>query len=131
MRYLAIDYGKKYIGIAISDENGSIAFPLKTLENKKTRIFKEIKNICREKKVEKIIIGLPLDKKMQLTQQAKIIKNFAKKLENFLKTPIDFENEIFTTKLVEKNLGKKNKRINEAAASLILQTWIDRNINSI
>lgn len=125
MRYLGIDYGEKYIGLAISDENGKIAFPFKTLENKnKDSVLKEIKNICDLKKIKKIIIGFPLNKQMRQTSQTKIVKKFADVLAK-LNMSIEFENELFSTKLIEKNFGK-SKRINEAAAAVILQSWLDR-----
>jgi len=63
---------------------------------------------------------------MRITNQAKIIKKFKKELEKFLQLSVEFENELFSTKIIEKNFGK-TKRINEAAAAVILQSWIDRN----
>lgn len=126
MRLLGIDYGEKYIGLAISDEKKEMAFPFKTLENKGQEfVFKELKEICKSVKIEKIIIGLPLNKEMRVTLQGKIIKKFAQELEKFLKISVEFENELFSTKIIEKNFGK-NKRINEAAAAILLQSWIDR-----
>lgn len=130
MRYLAIDYGEKYIGLAISDENGDIALPYKTLENKNQDfVFNSIQEVCKKEKIQKIVVGLSLSKQMKLTAQAKITKEFAKELEKFLKLPIEFENELFSTKIIEKNFGR-TKRINEAAATIILQSWIDRNRNN-
>jgi len=52
MRFLGIDYGEKYIGLAISDENGIFAFPYKTLENiNKEFIFKS-----KKKKLKKLYL---------------------------------------------------------------------------
>lgn len=126
MKLLGIDFGEKYIGLAISDKNDEFAFPYKTLENKNQEfILKSLQEICKKEKIKKIIIGLPLSKQMKVTGQTKIVKEFAQRLEKFLKLPIEFENELFSTKIIEKNFGK-SKRINEAAAAVILQSWIDR-----
>ena len=56
-KILAIDYGKKRIGIAISDSKKSIAFPLKTIENKE--IFLYLKEIIQSEKIEAIVLGEP------------------------------------------------------------------------
>lgn len=128
MNYLGIDFGEKYIGIAISYNNQKIAFPYKTLENKdENLVFKNIKDICDLKNIKKIIVGLPLNKQMKITQEAIVIKKFTKRLKKFLKLPIEFENELFSTKIIEKSFGK-SKRINEAAAAVILQSWIDKQL---
>ena len=56
-KVLAIDYGKKRCGFAISDEDQSIAFPLKTVDNQ--QIYQYIKNITENENIEKFVIGLP------------------------------------------------------------------------
>ena len=56
-KVLAIDYGKKRCGFAISDEDQSIAFPLKTVDNKE--IYQYKKNITENENIEKFVIGLP------------------------------------------------------------------------
>ena len=56
-KVLAIDYGKKRCGFAISDEDQSIAFPLETVDNKE--IYQYIKNITENENIVKFVIGLP------------------------------------------------------------------------
>ena len=65
-KVLAIDYGKKRCGFAISDEDQSIAFPLETVDNKE--IYQYIKNITENENIVKFVIGL-----QELTQMIYLI----------------------------------------------------------
>lgn len=132
MRYLGIDYGDKRIGIALSDEQGILAFPLTTVENGKNAI-NQIKKICSEQEVEKIIIGLPISFGMKETEQTEKARLFAKKLGKEIESPIEFENEILTSKMARqtaRQVGKEEmnrQKIDESSAAIILQSWMDRN----
>ena len=75
MKYLGLDYGDKRIGVAISEEEGKIAFPRTTLENSPS-VFSEIKKMCEEEKVGKIILGLPVSFSGELSAQAKAVQRF-------------------------------------------------------
>lgn len=124
MRYLGIDYGDKRIGVALSDKQGILAFPLATVENGKNAI-NQIKKICNEQEAEKIIIGLPLSFAMKETEQTEKVRLFAKKLNKEINLPIEFENEILTSKMAGKE-GVSRQKIDESSAALILQSWIDK-----
>lgn len=124
MRYLGIDYGDKRIGIALSDEQGILAFPLATVENGKNAI-NQIKKICSEQEAERIIIGLPLSFAMKETEQTEKVRLFAGKLSKEINLPIEFENEILTSKMAGKERVNRQK-IDESSAALILQSWIDK-----
>ncbi len=123
MKILAIDYGKKWIGLAISDDNRRLAFAYKTLENN-NKLFSDLNKIVKKEEIYKIVIGLPLNKQMKLTRQTAETKNWARELIKKVELPIDFENEIFTSKAADK-LGVKNQHA--AAAAIFLQSYLDRN----
>ncbi len=136
MRLLGIDYGQKKIGIAISDENANFAFPHSVLNNNSANfILKALKIICDKNNVVKIIIGRSLDYKMQPNPIMKRVEKFKAFLEERLKIPVEYENEVLTTKQAERPLkGKsrvspkiKNDRIHSSAAALILQSYLDKN----
>ena len=63
MRLLGLDYGEKYVGVAVSDPSGILASPLESVyrkeENKLRKTYARIEEIVREYGVEKIIVGLP------------------------------------------------------------------------
>lgn len=135
-RILGLDYGKKRIGIAISDENQKYAFPYLTLENKgRNFVFAKIKMIIETEKVEKIVIGLPLTLKGEKKEAALETENFSKRLKKYLNLPIELEDERLTSRLairlVRENPKKKSKQkvaIDQQAAILILQGYLDKKI---
>ena len=120
MKILAIDYGKKWIGAAISDEEHKWAFPHNVLENDKN-LFKNLIEIVKDEDVYKIVIGLPLNKKMQDTSQTEEVRKWVEKLVKKVELPIDFENEIFTTKM-----ARGGKDDHSRAAALILESYLAR-----
>ncbi len=126
MRLLGIDYGEKKIGIAISDESAKFAFPRAVINNiSANSVLKELKIICDENGIEKIIIGQSLDFKGQPNPIMKRIEKFKIFFEEKLNLPVELENEVLTTKQVERLMGKSEKT-HSSAAALILQTYLDR-----
>lgn len=122
MKILAIDYGEKWIGLAISDDDRKLAFAYKTLENNQ-KIFSTLNEIVKKEEIYKIVIGLPLNKEMKPTRQTAETENWAKEIIKKVEIPIDFENEIFTSKAADK-LGTKNQHA--AAAAIFLQSYLER-----
>ena len=116
MKYLGLDHGDKRIGIAVSDETMTFAFPRVVLHNTKT-IFKEIKKICGDENIAKIVVGMPISFSGGKSAQAENTEKFGKELEAFLGVPVEYENEIFTTKI---------GRDDASAAALILQSYLDK-----
>jgi len=126
MRLLGIDYGEKKIGIAISDESGKFAFPHGVIDNVSANgVLKALKIICDKNNVGKIILGQSLTYKMQPNPIMKRVEKFKSFIEERLKIPIEYENEILTTKQAERAMGK-NEKIHASAAALILQTYLDK-----
>ena len=124
MKVLGADYGKKWMGLAISDDELKMAFPYETLENN-FKLFSRLNEIIKKEGVYKIVIGLPLNKKMKATNQTMEVENWAEKLIEEVDLPIDFENEIFTSKIADK-YGAKNQHA--AAAAILLQSYLDREL---
>ena len=134
-KILAIDYGKKRIGIAISDSKKSIAFPLKTIVNKE--IFLYLKEIIQTEKIEAIVLGEPksLNNKENILL-LEVIK-FKKKIISLFSLPVYLVDERFTSKIASKiildaNIKKMKRRdkslIDKVSASLILETYLKKKI---
>lgn len=122
MKILAVDYGKKWIGLAISDDKRQLAFAYKTLEND-SKVFSVLNGIVKKEEVYKIVIGLPLNKQMKPTRQTTETEKWAGELVKKVEVGVDFENEVFTSKAADK-LGAKNQHA--AAAAIFLQSYLDR-----
>ena len=134
MRILSIDYGEKRIGLAVSDEKETLASRFLTLENKSLKnLVEEIKKIILEKKIEKIIIGVPVGFKGE-SGQTKMTRKFIGELKKNVDTPIVEINEVFTSKMAEENLreaGVKDikKIIDQEAARIILESYLDEKLS--
>jgi len=136
MRILGLDYGEKHIGMASSDAIGILASAFATLENKgKDFVVSEIKKICKEKGISKIVIGLPISLTGKEGVQAKQVKEFADYLGKKIDVPIVFEDERLTSVMAEKFLKEKGTKIKDRetkehklAAQIILQDYLDKSI---
>jgi len=137
MRFLAIDYGSKRVGIAISDEEGKMAFPYKILPNDMA-LLDSIHNICGEEEVSAIILGESHDLSGKPNKIMGSIEELKHNLETELDLPVYLQKEFMTT--VEAR-GRAGKEVNNArkvsegkqapadasAAALILQRYLDKN----
>lgn len=126
MRYLGIDYGEKRIGIALTDPGGRIAFPRKIIFNRRNMsTLDELKTVIEEEKISKVIVGLPLFLSGEESEISGRVRSFVEKLEKIINLPIEFENEILTSHMVER-FGVSREHTDEAAAAVILQSYLDK-----
>ncbi len=127
MRYLGIDYGTKRVGVAVSDERGTMAFPYAILENVKGLVG-EIKTICAHEYVETIIIGESIDYKGAPNLIKKEVDRFIVELHSAVNIPIIEEREFLSTQQA-RFYQTKRKRVDDSAAAIILQSYFDRKNN--
>jgi len=130
-RYLSIDYGKKRIGLAIS-EAGLIARPLRTIENKGAKKnLAALGEIIKQNRIDIIVVGLPEHKNRAMADE---IRAFAETLK-VLGAKLDFQNEAFTSIAAEEyirdTLGildhkKVAQLVDSAAATMILNEYLER-----
>ena len=133
-RILGVDYGESRIGLALSDETKTIAFPFKTIKNKNINFLLDLlKKLCSEKNIESVVIGLPLGMNGKDTNQTKNVRIFSKSI-SILGLPIFFQDERLTSKSAKKSLIKQNiktghnkEKIDEIAATIFLQQFLDIN----
>jgi putative Holliday junction resolvase len=131
---MGLDVGSHTIGVAISDELGMTAQPIKTIRRKsKEEDVREIKAIIAEYEIIKIVIGLPKNMDGTLGKQAEIIFRWIKTLQGEIKLPMITWDERLSTVgalkvLLEADLSreKRKKVIDKLAAVLILQGYLDK-----
>lgn len=133
MRLLGIDYGGKRIGLALSDETLSLAFPYKVIFNGKTTI-EELKKVCNENNISGIVIGESRDDKGEENEIMVAVREFANVLQKETGAPVFFEQEYLTSVEAHRisffEQGRqKGKDIDAAAATLILQRYLDKKNN--
>ena len=132
-RLLGIDPGKNRVGLALSDENKVVSTPLKTIFKKNNSNFlDEIKEIIVENNVKGIIIGNPLNMDGSSGPSAQSAKDFANYISNNVSIPVSMWDERLSTQgafslssNLDINVSKKVDKLDENAASFILQGAID------
>ena len=135
MKYLGIDYGSKKIGIAVSDDEGNLAFPKCVIENNISALDLILK-IITDEHVEAIVLGASLNYKGEENPIMEDIKKFKQLFESRSTCPVHFESETLTTVQAhaqphasdEPRSRKKKKHVNvdDSAAALILQSYLDK-----
>lgn len=133
-RILAIDYGKRRIGIAVTDPLKIICTGLPTVDNKD--IFNFLKKYLSEETVEAFVIGESKNLDNSKSQVAEEIEKFAQKLNTLYPLiPIHWMDERFTSKMAKQSMlmsgMKKKKRqqkeiVDEISATLILQSYLQK-----
>ena len=132
MRVLCIDYGKKRVGIAISDPMGITAQAVGVFEPKKGEdIARRIIEIAEEKGAEKIVVGMPYNMDGTEGPRAAITRKFMKQLEANTNIPIVGFDERLSTMQAERAMlaadlsrSKRKKKIDQIAAQNILRTYL-------
>lgn len=132
MRYLGLDIGDRWIGVALSDPQGVLASPLAVIARKNDpQAVDDIKGLVRQHQVALIVAGLPRLMNGTLGQQAVKVQDFVAGLTGHIGVPIEFRDERLTTAMAKRlkrdTKVKKNKKIrsDSAAAALILQGYLD------
>lgn len=132
-RILAIDFGEKRIGLAVSDPLNLLATPLDTLTyDDDKHMINHIVGLVKSCNVSRIVVGYPIGLKQQKTIQTKKVDDFIARLKSVVSTQIIPWDERFTSSEAESILRQKgvkpseNKQlIDQMAARIILQEYLD------
>ena len=132
-RILAIDYGNKRTGIAVTDPLQIIASPLDTVPTHQIIVF--LKDYFEKEQVDTIVVGLPLDLSNRDTDVTQSVRHFHKKLQKeFGSKEIHLHDEKFTSKMafdamISGGMNKKERRkkenIDKVSAAIILQSYLE------
>lgn len=127
MRYLGVDHGKKRIGTAVADGEIGVATPRGViLRASDTQAIEEMKHLIRAERIEKIVVGLPLGLNGKETEMSRSAEEFGRRLAAETGMPVEFENEILTTRMAGYD-GVGKETIDASAAAIILQSYLDKN----
>jgi len=133
MRFLGIDHGERRVGLAVSDESGSIAHPRDTWVRKDPeQLLVRLAAFVREEEVERIVVGLPLTLEGREGASARRARRFAEKLGERTGLEIVLWDERLSSVAAERSLreagvsAKKQKGlVDRVAAALLLQSYLD------
>ncbi|MDR3519726.1 MAG: Holliday junction resolvase RuvX [Candidatus Pacebacteria bacterium] len=141
-RFLGVDYGTKRIGLAISDENGIIAFPKQILAND-SKTFENLEILIKKENIKEIVVGESVDFSGKLNALSGRIEVFILELKEKFNLPVHKQKEFLTSvearhsKDTKKDFNQsqshskvkqiKSGRVDAGAAALILQRYLDKN----
>lgn len=136
MRYLGLDLGTKTLGIALSDITLTIATSYKTIkfdEADYKSLIPLLKDLIAEFKIAKIVLGLPKNMNNSLGDRAEVTLEFKELIENSLNIEVVLQDERLSTieatnYMLESDLSRKKrkKKIDALAATIILQTYLNK-----
>lgn len=137
-RILAIDYGRKRIGLALSDELGITARPLSVLIHKNRREdVRRLREICREYGVRLILVGHPVHITGHAGEMANEASRFAERLRKELAVQVELADERLTSWEAEQTMAenssatkRKNVPVDAIAAAILLREYLDKNRSS-
>jgi putative holliday junction resolvase len=132
---MALDYGERRIGVAVSDPLRMIAQPLTTLQRRagKRPPWAEITKLVQEHEVDEAVVGLPLDLSGDETAWTREVRQFGDDLARRATLPVHFVDERMTSVAAERAVRamglkrgerEQKERIDAAAAALILDAWL-------
>ncbi len=139
MKYIGIDYGDTRIGISSCDSLEILATGYCTINRQKEDAIYRILEICREENTYEIILGRPMRLNGNSEIQVEKVERFAQELKKAeSKINIQYIDERFTTKQAElylrtskKNARQKRQVVDQIAATIILQTFLDKKKNTM
>ena len=133
MRYLGVDYGSKRIGVALSDEAGTMGFPHTILANT-PRLVDDTCALIAKENIGTVVIGESRDLAGKENPIAKDARAFGEELMARAGVPVFFESEVFTSaearrapeKQEKTRAPKKHVEVDASAAALILTSFLSR-----
>jgi putative Holliday junction resolvase len=141
MRFLAIDFGARRVGLALSDEGGRYASPLEvlTVSSPENALSQVLPVIAREG-VEQVVLGLPINMDDSLGPAARGVVAWGRKLAATSAKPVIYVDERLSTFAAEQTLldrkragekltrGRKKEQLDAVAAATFLQQFLDRQL---
>ena len=133
VRFIGLDLGSKRIGVSICDERQSIATPFKTINKTNTNeLIDELKIIIKDNNIGGIIVGNPVNMDGSLGRSAQSVNDVASNISKSIDLPVILWDERLSTvgafnlsSLLDVNVSKRVKTIDQNAAAFILQGAID------
>lgn len=132
-RVMALDVGRRRIGVAVSDELGLTAQAAEVLDNTEDEnVFTAVRSLVERYGAEHIVIGLPRRTDGSLGPEAEYVLVFGRRLANAVDVPVEYWDERFTTveaerMLIEAGVRRSRRRqvVDRVAACIILQGYLN------
>lgn len=130
-RFLGLDIGERRIGVAVSDELGTIASPVGMIRRDRD-VAAEVRDLIAEYGAVRVVAGLPIGLSGREGPQAQAVRSFVDELAETLAVPVEFYDERLSTAVAERSLiaggtrrAKRREKVDAVAAAVILQGYLD------
>lgn len=130
-RILGLDIGEVRIGVAVSDELGTIASPVGMIR-RDSNVARELRSLIDRYGAVRLVAGLPIGLSGREGPQAAVVREFADALAGEIDVPLDYWDERLSTTVAERSLiaggtrrNKRREKIDAVAAAVILQGYLD------
>lgn len=127
MKYLGLDYGKKHIGVAVSDGEGTIAFPRKIILNNQS-LFSELAHIIETERIGEIVIGDARSFSGAENSVTAESDSFAARLESTVQMPVRRMREAWSSAEAMRFAPPGKRHDDSSAAAIILQRFLDSRV---
>ena len=118
---IGIDYGERFIGLAIKKKSLNTPYPLKILDSKEADILVEIKKVLDDNEIEEIVIGYPIGLNNHETRMTKVVDKFiTNDLSKISELPVIKVDERMTSKLINDD----TERYDDLSALEILNSYL-------
>ncbi len=124
MRYLGVDYGSKRIGLALSDEAGTMGFPHSIVKNT-PRLVDDVCELITRERVGAIVVGESKNLSGKENPIARDARVFGDSVARISQKPVFFESEVFTS-VEARRAAKPRAAVDASAAALILTSYLSR-----
>jgi len=130
MRVMALDFGERRIGVAISDPTGTLATPHTVIRRRsKVEDFAAVARLVTELEAERVVVGLPLSLNGEIGPQARRVMRYTQALQQTLDVPVELFDERYSTVTADELLTESGRKrrvpIDAAAAAVILQDYLE------
>lgn len=135
MRYMGLDLGSRTLGVALSDPTGLIASSYEVIRHNEEyeMLVDKVKELVEEKKVEKIVLGLPKNMNNTIGFKGELSYKFKEMLEEKIGKEVVLMDERLTTRqatnvLLKNDTSRKKRKqvVDSLAATIILQSYLDK-----
>jgi len=129
VKLLGIDPGKRWVGLASSDDTGTIATPLETIDRETVELSETLKSILNDEAINRIVVGYPEPLQAESNERTRQVDQFINEFVKPLDVPFNTVSERYTTKEARRLRSKRGQSPSEAAdaeaAAVILQYFLD------
>jgi putative holliday junction resolvase len=130
---IGVDVGTVRVGLAGSDQTGTIATPLRTVPRRPAaQLWREVREVVDERLPERIVVGLPRRLDGHEGDSAVDARRLADQLHRHTGLPVEMWDERFTTAAAERSMiaagrrrAERRRSIDSVAATILLQSWLD------